>query len=113
MLLACLHSAELTPPHLSDQQRFFYDTSFCGDACADATTPVIAEFTGEWTAAGVLSGAAAELAAKLNALTVVVEHRFYGCSRPGGGCTPAKDLTDMVKYLTVEQAVDDAADVSD
>ena len=92
------------------KQRYFYDTQFCGDKCGDASTPVLAEFTGEWTAGGAPNGAVAELGARIGALLVTVEHRFYGCSRPGGGCTPSVDPTEMTQLLTVEQAVDDAAD---
>ena len=91
------------------QQRFFYDTTYCGDACSDASTPIVAEYTGEWTASGSPGGAAAELAHKIGALLVTVEHRMYGCSRPGGGCSPPSDATLMTKYLTVEQAVEDGA----
>ena len=90
------------------KQRYFYDLTYCGTSCA--TAAIITEFTGEWTAGGSPGGAAAELAQKLGALLVTVEHRFYGCSRPGGGCSPDSDATLMTRYLSVEQAVADAGD---
>jgi hypothetical protein len=87
-------------------QRFFFDTTFCGARCG-TDAPVVAEFTGEWTAGASPGGSAAQLAAEMGALLVTAEHRFYGCSRPGGGCRPSTDPSLMVKYLSVEQAVAD------
>ena len=94
----------------SYRQRFFFDTTFCGSKCNDPSTPIICEFTGEWTASAAPDGAAAELAQKLGALTCTLEHRFYGCSRPEGGCIPARNQSNMVRFLSVEQAIEDAAD---
>jgi hypothetical protein len=87
-------------------QRFWFDTTFCGSRCA-TDAPIVCEFTGEWTAGSSPGGAAAQLASDIGALMVTAEHRFYGCSRPGGGCQPTSDPALMIKYLSVEQAVAD------
>ena len=91
-------------------QRFYYDTTFCGAACALDSTPAVVEFTGEWTNAGCPGGAVAELAATLKAIIVSVEHRFYGCSRPGGGCSPGANSSSLQQHLLVAEAVEDSAD---
>ena len=92
------------------QQRFFFDTTFCGANCSLPSTPIVCEMTGEWTARGAPSGASAELGAALGALLVTVEHRAYGCSQFAGGCAPPADASENVKYLSVEQAIEDSAD---
>lgn len=100
-----------TTSNATFSQRFFFDTTFCGGItnCSLPSTPIICEFTGEWTASGTPGGAAAELAARIGALTVTLEHRGYGCSHFAGGCSPPLAM-DNVPYLSVEQAVEDAAD---
>lgn len=91
-------------------QRFYYDTTFCGAACALDSTPAIVEFTGEWTNGGCPGGAVAELAATLKAIIISVEHRAYGCSRPGGGCSPGANSSFLQQHLLVAEAVEDSAD---
>lgn len=87
------------------RQKFFFDTTFCGDKCFDPSTPVVCEVTGEWTNTASASGAMAELAQRLGAVGCSVEHRQYGDSL----VVPRTDLQGVKKYLTVEQSVADFA----
>jgi hypothetical protein len=87
------------------QQRFWWDTSFCGDKCWDPATPVVCEVSGEWTVVSSASGAVAELAQKLGAVACNLEHRYYGSST----ITPLSNLTALTTWLRVEQSIEDFA----
>lgn len=85
----------------SFQQRFYYDTTFCGDACGTSSN-VVLFLGGEWTVQSVEGGAVADLASQLNALQLSLEHRAYGASLFAPYNSPL-----MQQYLTVEQAIQD------
>ncbi|KAF4517838.1 hypothetical protein B566_EDAN008780 [Ephemera danica] len=83
------------------QQRYFIanDTYVAG-------SPIFLYLAGEWTAdpAEVTDSFVAVLAAQHNALMVDLEHRYYGLSYPTNDTS-----TENLKYLSIEQALEDAA----
>ena len=94
----------LDPQGAKFQQRFFYDTSFCGVTCY-TTAPIVMEVSGEWTVAGAPNTTVAELGLQLGAVLVNLEHRWYGASLPA----PLVNKGFMQASLSVEQALEDTA----
>ena len=62
------------------------------------THPVHSEFTGYLTDASING----QIAKQQNAVTIVLEHRFYGASTPYGNLKESS-----LKYHTIQQAIDD------
>lgn len=97
------------PPHAL--QPFYFDTTFCSNGTAGisacwTTAPVIMEMGGEWTVSSGTTGAVNELASRLGAVTVYLQHRFYGQAWPVPG---TYDKASMQSYLSVPQAIHDSA----
>jgi pimeloyl-ACP methyl ester carboxylesterase len=89
-------------------QRFAIYTDFASLPVESA--PVLYYFCGEWTCtesdalSKVPSGIASH-AKELGAVLVILEHRYYGKSRPFNDLLP-----EHMKYLSYEQALEDFAD---
>ncbi len=85
------------------KQRYFIDSSHA----TDENSPVFYIICGEWNCAGTGSyGYAENLAKKLHAHIVALEHRFYGESMPTSTLTP-----ENLKNLNIESAIEDLATV--
>jgi pimeloyl-ACP methyl ester carboxylesterase len=89
-------------------ERFAIYTDFAGSHLESA--PVVYYFCGEWacTESDRLSqvpGAIANYARALSAVVVVIEHRYYGQSKPFQDISP-----EHMKYLSYEQALEDFSD---
>jgi pimeloyl-ACP methyl ester carboxylesterase len=85
------------------QQRYVFDTKY---AKAGAASPVVFYICGEGNCMdGELGGSEQQLAEKLGANLVALEHRFYGESQPFAQMTASN-----LAYLTMEQAIEDLAE---
>lgn len=82
------------------KQRYWYSTQFASGPDA----PVIFMFCGESECAGSYLTLLADSAKTLKAAVVALEHRYYGKSLPF-----EKPTIRQMKYLTIENALEDAA----
>jgi pimeloyl-ACP methyl ester carboxylesterase len=82
------------------KQRFWYSTQF---AKSD-TAPVLFYFCGEAPCDPAYALTMADAALALNAAVVVLEHRYYGESKPFPDYT-----LDHMRYLTIHNALEDGA----
>jgi hypothetical protein len=82
------------------QQRYWYSTEFA----RGPDSPVLFYLCGESPCAAAYLTLLADVAKALDAAVVALEHRYYGAS------LPFADLTlDRMKYLTIHNALEDAA----
>jgi hypothetical protein len=83
------------------KQRFFVDSQYA----ADANSPVFYIICGEWNCAGTGSYSFVEnVAKKMKAHLVALEHRFYGESMPTNDLKP-----EALTNLSLQAAIDDLA----
>ena len=82
------------------KQRFWYSTQFAKSADA----PVLFYFCGEAPCDPAYALTMADAAMALDAAVVVLEHRYYGDSKPYPDFT-----ADHMKYLTIHNALEDGA----
>ncbi|MFT3693365.1 MAG: S28 family serine protease [Kofleriaceae bacterium] len=82
-------------------QRFWYSTEFTK---GDPNAPVLFYFCGEAACDPGYALTMADAAYSLNAAVVVLEHRYYGESKPYPDYT-----LDHMKYLTIHNALEDGA----
>jgi hypothetical protein len=91
------------PSSTTFKQRYFIDSSYA----QDENSPVFYIICGEWNCAGTGSyGYAENLAKKVKAHIVALEHRFYGQSMPTSTLT-----SENLKHLNLESALEDLASV--
>ena len=84
----------------SFKQRFWYSTQFAGSD----ESPVLFYFCGEAPCDPFYATTMADAAMALGASVVVLEHRYYGQSKPF-----VDETLDHMKYLTIHNALEDAA----
>jgi pimeloyl-ACP methyl ester carboxylesterase len=85
------------------KQRYFIDSQYA----QDASSPVFYIICGEWNCAGTTSyGFAVNVAKKVKAHLIALEHRYYGESLPMTDLTTAN-----LSYLNLEYAIEDLASV--
>ena len=101
--------------HRTFRCRYYVDDSAWAGRQA-APSMLFFEMGGEGPATGTGGGFIAQLAVKRRARVVAIEHRFYGESVPGGvpnASSPGGLITSNLRYLTVRQALADAAALID
>jgi pimeloyl-ACP methyl ester carboxylesterase len=85
------------------KQRYFVDSQYA----QDSSSPVFYIICGEWNCAGTTSyGFAVNIAKKVKAHLIALEHRYYGESLPMTDLTTAN-----LSYLNLEYAIEDLASV--
>ena len=94
------------------KQRYWYSTQFASGPDA----PVIFHFCGESECAPGYLASLADTAKVLKAALVTIEHRYYGKSipfapapAPAPGAAPTPLTLGQMKYLTIHNALEDAA----